>query len=455
MNKTRKTRKILKGVVIILVLILLAAAGYINSVMPIITGYAAKNLCSDVFVSGRDAKNVESVDLAFSFIRFTRNSVDYENKSVTSSFLWGRSKAVYRYGFGSTLLRGVTENELRRNKYPLITGPGFLPDTVMWPIGNIIPDKDSTGIDRAKIEEIARQLVIKDTYHGNIFAFMVLHKGIPVVESYKTGFDVNTRFLSWSMAKSFINAVTGLLVRDGILNISKPTGIDEWQDDDRKNITLNDLLQMQSGLKWNEDYGSRSDVNLMLFNEEDMARYAIEQPLSDQPGTNWFYSSGTVNIISSIIRNQFINDSSYYTYVQKELFQRIGIMDAEFEVDPTGMYVGSSYLYATARDYARFGLLYLNDGVVGGERILPEGWVSYTTTPGSSSKGNYGALFWLNKGGEYPSAPRDLYSCEGHDDQMIFILPSKKLVVVILGFSHRPENGIDLDRLLKDIMGTL
>ena len=455
MNNTRKTRRILYGAVIILVLILLAAAGYINSVMPIITGYAAKNLCSDVFVSGRDAKSVESVDLDFSFIRFTKNKIDYGNKSVTSRFLWGRSKAIYRDGFGSTLLRGVTESELRRNKYPLITGPGFLQDTVMWPLGNIIPDQDSTGIDRAKIEEIARQLVFKGAYYGNIFAFIVLHNGIPVVETYKPGFDMNTRFLSWSMAKSFINAITGLLVRDGKLDTSKPSGIDEWQSDDRKNITLNDLLQMQSGLKWNEDYGSRSDVNLMLFNEGDMARYAIDQPLSDQPGTNWYYSSGTVNIISSMVRDQFINDSSYYTYVQKELFQRIGIMDADFEVDPSGTYVGSSYLYATARDYARFGLLYLNDGVFCGERILPEGWVSYSTTPATASSENYGALFWLNKGGKYPSAPRDLYSCEGHDDQMIFILPSKKMVVVILGFSHGPENGIDLDRLLKDITGTL
>jgi hypothetical protein len=350
-----KKRRILYSAVIVLVMILLGAVIYINSVMPIITGYAAKNLCSDVFVSGRKAKDVEAVDLNFSFIRFTKNRVDYEEKSVTSRFLWGRSKAIYRDGFGGTLLRDVSENELRQKTYPVIADPEYLADTTLWPLGNILPDPDTVGINMSKIKEITRQLITENAYNGYAFAFMVLHNGIPLTEAYKPGFNMNTRLLSWSVAKSFMNGIAGTLVKEGRLDLTKPAEVEEWKNDNRKYITLGNLLQMQSGLKWNEDYGSRSDVNLMLFNEGDMGRYAIERPLENQPGSKWHYSSGSPNIVSLIIRDQFRNDSLYYTFVQDKFFHRIGITDAVLEVDPSGTYIGSSFLYATARDYARFG----------------------------------------------------------------------------------------------------
>ena len=129
--------------------------------------------------------------------------------------------------------------------------------------------------------------------------------------------------------------------------------------------------------------------------------------------------------------------------------------DAVFETDPTGTFVGSSYLYATARDYARFALLYQNDGVFDGERILPEGWVDYTTTEASASNGQYGSFFWLNKAKSLPSAPEDMYMCVGHDGQRIFILPTQQLIVIVLGYSPKTNGGMDFDTLLKDILATL
>ena len=448
-------KRVLYGVLILLGLILAGACIYLNSVLPIITGYAAKNLCSDVFISGRNPEEVEAVDLNFSFIKYTKNKVNYDEKSVTSSFLWGRSKAIFREGFGATLLKDVPEEVLRKAVYPADTDPGYFQDTTAWPLGNTFPDTVTTGIDRAALAGITKSLVNENAYNGNAFAFMVVHEGIPVAEAYKPQFDRNTRFISWSMAKSFTNALTGVLVKEGKMVISQPADIDEWKGDERSSITLNDLLQMQSGLKWNEDYGSRSDVNLMLFNEGDMSKYAITRPLDHPAGTWWYYSSGTANIVCYLIRKEFESDSSLYAFAQDQFFEKIGIKDAVFETDPSGDFVGSSYLYATARDYARFGLLYLNDGVFNGERILPEGWIDYTRTPASDSKGGYGALFWLNRGGEYPSVPPDMYSCEGHDGQMIFIIPSKELIVVILGYSPKPDHEMELDRLLKDIIGTL
>jgi CubicO group peptidase (beta-lactamase class C family) len=448
---TRK--RILYGVMTLLGAALISGSVYINSLLPIITGYAAKNLCSDVFVSGRKADSVEAVDLHFSFIRFNKNDVNYDEKSVTSHFLWGKSTAVYREGFGATLLRGIEKESLGKIRYPSGVNPGYSQDTIAWPLGNIVPDTD-TGIDRVKLGEISNKLIKDNAYKGNAFAFIVLHKGIPVVEAYKSQFNRQTRFLSWSMAKSFTNALVGVLVGEGKMDINKPADIDEWNGDDRSKITLNDLMQMQSGLKWNEDYGSRSDVNIMLFCKGNMSSFAADHTLEHPAGTYWYYSSGTANIVSYLIRKQFPDDSSYYSFANREFFNKTGMPDAVFEVDASGTRIGSSYLYATALDYARFGLLYENDGVFNGERILPEGWVKYTTTAASGSKNGYGAFFWLNKAKKFPSAPEDMYMCEGHDGQQIFILPTQKLVVVVLGYSPMPV-GMDCDRLLKDILGTL
>jgi CubicO group peptidase (beta-lactamase class C family) len=450
----RKTKRILYGLLIILVAAIAGFAIYLNSLLPIITGYAAKNLGSAVFIANRQQKDVEAVDLNFSFIKYTKNKVDLKEKSVTSHFLWGSSKSIYRPGFGVTLLRGVTEEKLLGSNYPVNTRPGYSQDTIKWPLGDIMPGTD-TGIDKKKLDEISKRLITDNAYNGNAFAFMIVHKGIPVLEAYKPQFNPKTRFLSWSMAKSFINAMVGILVRDGKMDINKPADIEDWKSDDRNKITVKDLMQMQSGLKWNEDYGNRSDVTLMLHLESDMGRYAFDRPLAYAAGTHWYYSSGSTNIVSYLIRKQFAHDSLYLAFADRELFDRIGMPDAVFESDPSGTRVGSSYLYATARDYARFALLYQNDGVFNGERILPEGWVKYTTTPASDSKGGYGAYFWLNKGKSLPSVPDDAFLCEGHDGQYICIIPSKELIVVELGYSPSTKGGLDLDRLLKDVLSCL
>jgi hypothetical protein len=447
-------KRIFYGVLILLGAAIISFAIYLNSLLPIITGYAAKNLCSDVFLSNRKPEDVEAIDLNFSFIKYTKNRVNYDEKSVTSHFLWGKSKAIYRPGFGVTLLRGISEENLRKSRYPSGGEPGYSQDTIKWPLGNILPVKN-TGIDTTKLNAIARKLITDNAYKGNAFAFMVVHKGVPVAEAYKPQFNQKTRFLSWSMAKSFINAMVGILVKQGKLDIMQPTGLDEWKNDERSKITLNDLMQMQSGLKWNEDYGNRSDVTLMLHCESDMGHFALERPVAYPAGTHWYYSSGATNIVSYLIRKKFSNDSLYYVFANNKLFNKIGAPDAVLEVDPTGTRIGSSYLYATARDYARFGLLFENDGVFNEERILPEAWVKYTTTVASASKGIYGSFFWLNRGRSLPSVPEDMFACDGHDGQHIYILPTQKLVVVVLGYSPTSKGGMDTNGLLKDILGAL
>jgi CubicO group peptidase (beta-lactamase class C family) len=437
----------------LLVLVLAYGVYYINSLLPIITGYPAKYLCSAVFISGREQAEVEAMDLHFSFIKYTKNVVDFQDSSVTSSFLWKKSMAIYRKGFGSTLLRGVNESDLRKIKFPKLTA-SYNPDTIAWPMGNIMPVR-ATSIDTVKLDEITENLMDDDSYNGHAFAFMVIHKGIPVAEAYQPQFNEKTRFLSWSMAKSFTNTLAGIMVKDGKWDINQPMNIEEWKSDNRRTITFNNLMQAESGLLWNEDYGNRSDVTEMLYCEKDFARFVFNQPLEAPVGSKWYYSSGNPNVVTYQLRKSFDNDLEYYQFPTKRLFDKIGMPDAVFEVDPSGTFVGSSYIYATARDYARYGLLHLQDGVFNGERILPEGWVKYITQPNKHSKGQYGSLFWLNKSGEFPSAPKDMFCCKGYDGQRIFMIPSKELVVVILGFSHKPDHVMNCDELLADILSTI
>ena len=440
MNK----RTVFRVVLAVLVAAIAGGCLYLNSLMPIITGYAAKNLASDVFVSGRDQADVEALDLNFSFIKFVRNKVDFEKRTVTSRFLWGKSVAVCRDGYGVTLLRGKKADELSAERYPLPQeGPA---EDCLFPGDSALC---------ARLEPIAKALVDDHAYNGTPFAFVVLHEGKVVAERYREGITADTKLLSWSMAKSFTNALAGIMYGDGLVDVFAPTGIPQWQGDARAAITLNDLMQMQSGLQWNEDYGNRSDVNLMLHREEDMGLYAINKPLEHQPGTFWYYSSGSTNIVMRLLRGKFASDAEFLTYLRERLFAPLGIRNAVFEPDLRGTPVGSSYLYVTARDFARFGQLFLDDGFVGGERILPEGWVEYSATPASASQDCYGSFFWLNRNKFWPDAPADMFYCQGHDGQEIFIIPSKDLVVVELGYSPKPDRVVDFNGLLRDILAAL
>jgi len=182
-KRTKTWKRIIYGILTLLLAIIIAASIYLNSLMPIITGYAAKNLCSAVFISERNQEDVESLDLDFSFISYVKSRVDTVNKTVTSRFLWGKSTAFYREGFGATLLQEKDIEDLRSIEFPDISAD-YSGDTLIWPMGDIIQDS-ITGIDRDALDEISNKLINENAYGGTAFAFMVLHKGIPVAEAYK------------------------------------------------------------------------------------------------------------------------------------------------------------------------------------------------------------------------------------------------------------------------------
>jgi CubicO group peptidase (beta-lactamase class C family) len=287
-----------------------------------------------------------------------------------------------------------------------------------------------------------------------------------VAEQYAEGIRADTPLIGWSMTKSVTNLLIGILVGDDKLNISKPAPVPEWQieaTDPRARITIDHLLHMSSGLEFDEEYGLFSDVTQMLSNEADMAHFAASKPLSSgNPEYKWSYSSGTTNILAGIIRRTVGTDAqSIYDFVQKRLFQPLGIRTATLELDASGTPIGSSYMYASARDWARLGELCLNDGRWLGVQILPEGWMKYSTTPAAENpSNNYGAHFWLNKkpldpgqSRAFPLLPEDAFAMNGYQGQYVVVVPSHSLVVVRLGFTWLENHGVE--RLIADIIRVL
>lgn len=430
-------KRILKIFLLFLITLLVIVVLYLNYIGPAVSGYAAKGIASGIFLSGRTQQSLENEDINFSFMKYCKTKVDFQEKKVTSRFLLWKSEAVYNEGLGCTLVRDFTEKEVEALDYPEIEYTVISQDTLPWPAGNLVKDTIPTGIDMEKINAVVGQAFSDSLPWKGTFGLMVVYKDQIVAERYRSDFNASTHFLSWSMAKSITNALVGILVKEGKTDIHKPILRKEWMNDDRRNITLNHLLHMNSGLKFNEEYSTLklTDVTTMLLKEGDMADYAASQKLLSLPDSVWVYSGGSTNIVCEEIRNIIGNEADYLAFPRKALFSKTGMHSAVFEPDASGIFVGSSYLYATLRDYARFGLLFLHNGNWLGEQILTEDWIDYTTTAAKGSKGDYGASFWLNHAERYPGTPTDMYSCEGHDGQFIFIIPSKQLVVVRSGYS--------------------
>ncbi len=309
------------------------------------------------------------------------------------------------------------------------------------------------------VSDAADGLFAADAPHGVSLALVVQHHGEVVFERYGTQPDSvferggpvgpDTTLISWSMAKSITHAAVGLAVADGLLDVSAPAPVPEWAGTTKAAITLQDLLDMRSGLLFVEDYVDHTVSHCleMLYGEgkDDMAAYAASLPLIHEPGAVWNYSSGTTNIIARIVGNAVgadvvgaasVGPSAMQAFLDDRLFGPTGMTSAIAKFDPSGTFIGSSYVYATARDFARFGQLYLDDGVCAARRLLPVGWRDEARTfvardPDGSF--DYGRQWWLWR--DYPGS----LACHGYEGQYIVVLPDRDLVVVHLGKS--PVDG--------------
>lgn len=297
---------------------------------------------------------------------------------------------------------------------------------------------------------------------GTGLALVALHRGEVVAERYGRtpdtpfgpGEDVraDTTLISWSVAKSITHALVGIAAADGLVDLDAPVPIREWRDDDRRNITMQQLLAMRSGLDFVEDYedGKVSHVIDMLFGsgKDDVAGYAAALPLVAAPGERWSYSSGTTNIICRILGSAIGGGAAgMASYMRERLFEPLGMHTATARFDAAGTFIGSSFVYASARDFALFGELYRNDGVASGRRVLPEGWVDHARTPTpvpDTERFGYGAHWWL-----WRDEPGSL-ACHGYETQRVLVIPDRELVLVRLGKTPA-ELGENVDAVLADI----
>jgi CubicO group peptidase (beta-lactamase class C family) len=430
------------------------------------SGFMAQRLCGEVFIAKRDPKTVLAEDLSgpgYELLRFFQPNVKRDEQLVTASaFGIGRQTSIFREGLGCTNLAGKSERELRDEAAGLFA-PKSPPDpNAPWPEGERVDlETRPESVDSAALEQATTAAFAESgpAHLRNTRALVVVYQGRIVAERYAPPFDVSTPLLGWSMSKAALNALIGERVRDGKLALAGSVLLPEWQasNDPRRDITLDQLLRMTSGLAFDETYSNNdSDVIQMLFVQGDMAGFAAAKPLVHRPGSDWNYSSGTSLVLARLLRNSFASERDYLRFPRERLFDPLFMRSAVIEPDAGGTFVASSFMHASARDWARLGLLFLQDGVWQGRRLLPEGWVAYTLTPAQPApNARYGAHMWLKlpqspQLGE-PPMPEDSYYMLGHDEQVVAVVPSRDLVIVRLGLT-RDSGASDPARDLAPIV---
>jgi hypothetical protein len=414
------------------------------------SAYKAKILCSNVFVSLRDPQSISDAELSAGGLGILRRidaRIDRDARTVTASlFGFASRKAAFREGQGCAVMfaegAGSTFAPPRSSAK---TSRPFAATSHDFPLSKSPSSEFNPRQLNAVIEQAFSEIDQDLPRHTR--AVVIVHKGRLVAERYAPGFSAQTPLPGWSMAKSVVNALVGILVKEGKIGLRSPAPIPEWQrpGDPRRKITIEQLLHMSSGLQFDESYRyPLADVIVMLLGSPGAAAFAIAKPLDAEPGTQWRYSSGTTNVIAYAIR-QIIGEAEYLQFPRKALFDRIGMGSAVLETDSTGTFVGSSFMFATARDWARLGMLYGQDGVWNAERILPEGWVEFSRTPAPRApERQYGAHFWLSYPpenqckGDFPPFPDDAFHAIGHQGQYLTIVPSRETVVVRLGLTSHP-----------------
>lgn len=441
-------KKILKSLLLIGVLAIGYTAYTYYKKLDIITGYASKNEASVIFLAHRTQASAENEDNNFSPIKLAKNTVNREEKAVTATVFGLKERtAIFREGLGAVLMiDGVKDSlkyEIPKRDFKFINLP--------YPYGDN-PQKD-TVFNNVNYNELSKAVDNSFGSNKKTRAVVVIYKNQIIAEKYAKGFDKNTPILGWSMTKSITSAVLGILEKQGKISVNQTNLFPDWEKDERSKITLNDLLHMNSGLAWDEDYNNISDVTKMLFLDKDMSKTQMNKQLVGEPDNSWNYSSGTTNLLSGFIRNQFKTHQEYLDFWYSALVDKIGMHSMVIETDLAGNYVGSSYGWATPRDWAKFGLLYLHKGNWNGKQILNKSWVEYTATPTNGSNGEYGAHFWLNAGGVYPNVPKDLFSCNGYQGQRVFIIPSKELVIVRMGLTEGSD--FNFDSFLKEVIESI
>ena len=425
------------------------------------TGFVAHNVCSKGFVSGLDPQKVFAETTDRDGIRRLRWVLSYRldrRQNIVDASVAGLfgSRAAFHEGFGCVLLHGHAEPYILKSDVAGLRSPKeapLLPEIA----GAAVVEPSDPGLKAAldhAFEEPASPPFRRTQ------AVVVVQDGKVIAERYADGIGVDTQLRGFSMTKSVVNALIGILTQQGLVTPSFPAPIAEWRGaaDPRREIEVEHLMRMTSGLALDETNSGFDPSSQMVYLHGDMAGFAVTAPLIETPGTRWAYSSATTQILARIIRDAAGGPEQSLKLAWRELFNPLGMRNVTLEFDASGTLQGSSAMLASARDWARFGLLYLQDGVVGGRKILHEDWVDLSAA--ATLDTDYGAGFWTNRS-EHERAkrriamgiPRDAFFAVGDLGQRIVILQSQRMVIVRLGDSVDPTgDSRGLGRLVREVI---
>lgn len=446
--------KIVKRILLALLLVLIIVVAYNYPKLNIISGYASKNLASTNFIAERLYSDVANSDHDMPLIELAELENADKNKVITSVFGLMERETICRDGLGCVLINEDYDKTQQLLKPSRTKVKNDLP----FPYGNNgTKDTVFENIDYEQLNKAINSAFANYDQQKTRTA-LVVYKGQIVGEKYVEGFSPETPILGWSMTKSIVATLYGILEYQGKIDMTyRPfkeldlTGL--IGKDPREFISLDAFMRMSSGLAWDEDYASISDVNKMLFLEADMTKSQINTEYNSNDPKVWNYSSGTSNFLSGVLRKQFNTYQEYLDFPYAELIDKIGMHSMLIETDMAGNFVGSSYGWASTRDWAKFGLLHLNKGNWNGQQLFDSKWIDYITKVTEGSDGVYGAHWWLNAGGKYPDVPRDMYSANGFQGQRVFIIPSKDLVVVRTGLAEDPD--FDINGFLSGVIASI
>ena len=391
--------------------------------------------------------------------RFSTNQSEQGAGRVEASALFGliRAEAIQNGERGCTW-------QIDGHPKPRLPKPNQPDSATPHPIGSAWPLNDTAAAEPPEIDEQALKDALDRAFEENepltpkrTRAVVVVQNGWVIAERYAQGIQPDMPLIGWSMSKSITHALIGRAIQEGLLDPGKPPKVPEWSDpqDPRQRISLDQLLRMNSGLAFEESTGTlNSDLVRMLTQEADMAGFAASQPLSKKPGKKWSYSSGTTNILSRILRHAIDDDQRYWSFPRQALFEPLGMTTAVLESDNSGTLVGSSLVWASGRDWARFGQLYLDQGLWNGKQLLPATWVRQARTASRGSKQAYGAHWWLSRRKSRPDLPNDSFSAEGYQGQLLLVAPSKRAVIVRLGQTSK-KPSFDANAFGADVLSAL
>ena len=443
-GKRRIWVRVVVGVLVVAVVAATAGYWYIRPLLRTGTGYAAHNACALDTIAGRPMDADLPPNPLVPYLRVGRDGEAYRGSVLG---VLAAQRAWARDGFGCTLASGpphpLIPTPIPADRNPLSAQPTPASDAGL--------DAALAGAFGDDLDEAAKQRM-------GTRGVVVVHQGRIVAERYATGFTARTPQLGWSMSKSVTSLLLGVVVDQSGVSLSTSDLRPEWRRDERSKITVEDLLRMRSGLAWDETYDLGTTITSMLYDQPDMASFVASQPLAHPVGTVQQYSSGSTTLLCRVLQERTRESANLPRTV---LLAPLGISSAVWEADASGTPVCSSYLWATPRDWAAIGQFALQDGVWNGRRMLPEGWMRETTTtitPPAAEDPNYAGGWWTNLTGSGSlidqRLPRDAYWASGHDGQRMYVVPSRELVVVRLGFSPEADD-IRTEQLVADVISAV